>query len=118
VPRSSIDGVDERAERIGRNEDLFRKVNDQIKTMNEAFGTVAGTMSVLCECGKIDCIEQLELTVGEYRELRSDPTRFAVKPGHEIPDVEEIVSRGDRYFVVAKTEGEPARLAKDLADRR
>jgi hypothetical protein len=109
--------VDERAERIGRNEDLFRKVNDQIEGMNEAFGTLTDAMSVVCECGQIDCIEKLELTVDEYRRLRSDPTHFAVKPGHEIPEVEEVVGRSDGYLVVAKAEGDPARLAKDLADR-
>jgi hypothetical protein len=108
--------VDERAERIGRNEDLFRKVNDQIEGVNEAFGTITGTMSLLCECGKIDCMEQIDLTLDEYRDLRADPTHFAVKPGHEIPDVEDIVERRSGYDVVAKRAGDPARLATDLAD--
>jgi hypothetical protein len=107
--------VDERAERIGRNEDLFRKVNDQIEGVNEAFGTITGTMSILCECGTLDCIEQIGLTVDEYRDLRAEPTHFAVKPGHEIADVEHVVARREGYLVVAKAEGEPARLARDLA---
>jgi hypothetical protein len=107
--------VDARTERIGRNEDLFRKVNDQIEGVNEAFGTITGTMSLLCECGKLECIEQIELTVDAYRELRADPTRFAVKPGHELPDVERVVERHEGYFVVQKAEGDAAKLAEDLA---
>jgi hypothetical protein len=107
--------VDTRAERIGRNEDLFRKVNDQIEGVNEAFGRITGTMSLLCECGKLECIEEIVLTVDAYRELRADPTRFAVKPGHETPDIERIVERRDKYFVVEKAEGDAARLAEDLA---
>ena len=107
--------MDARAERIGRNEDLFRKVNDQIEGVNEAFGMITGTMSILCECGKLACIEQIELTLDAYRELRADPTRFAVKPGHELPDVERVVERHEGYFVVQKDEGDPARLAEDLA---
>ena len=107
--------MDERAERIGRNEDLFRKVNDQIEGVNEAFGTLTGTMSILCECGKLDCIEQIDLTIDEYGELRADPTRFAVKPGHELSDVERVVERHEGYFVVQKAEGETARLVADLA---
>jgi hypothetical protein len=107
--------MDTRAERIGRNEDLFRKVNDQIEGVNEAFGVFTGTMSILCECGKIECIEQIELTLDDYRELRTDPTRFAVKPGHELPDVERVVERHEGYFVVQKKEGGPAKLAEDLA---
>ena len=107
--------MDTRAERIGRNEDLFRKVNDQIEGVNEAFGMITGTMSILCECGKIECIEQIELTLDAYRELRTDATRFAVRPGHEVPDVERVVERHEGYFVVQKVEGDPARLAEELA---
>ena len=47
--------------------------------------------------------------------LRAEPTRFAVKPGHELPDVERVVERHESYFVVEKAEGEAARLAEDLA---
>jgi hypothetical protein len=107
--------VDARAERIGRNEDLFRKVNDQIEGVNEAFGMITGTMSILCECGKLECIEQIDLTVEEYRRLREDPARFAVKPGHELPDVERVVERHEGYVVLEKAEGGPAKLAEDLA---
>ena len=107
--------MDERAERIGRNEDLFRKVNDQIEGVNEAFGTITGTMSILCECGRLDCIEQIDLTVEDYRTLRAEPTHFAVKPGHEAADLENVVQRREGYFVVAKAEGEAARLARELA---
>jgi hypothetical protein len=107
--------VNPRTERIGRNEDLFRKVNDQIEGVNEAFGTFTGTMSILCECGKLECIEQIDLTLDEYRRLRTDPRRFAVKPGHELPDVERVVERHDGWFVVEKEEGAAAELAEDLA---
>ena len=107
--------MDERAQRIGRNEDVFRKVNDQIAGVNEAFGAFTGTMSVVCECGQTACMEQIELTLDEYRDLRADPTHFAVKPGHEIADVERIIERRPSYHVVAKAEGEPARLATKLA---
>ena len=109
--------MDKRAERIGRNEDIFRKVNNRIEGVNETFRMITGTMSVLCECAEIDCIEQIELTIAEYRELRSDPTHFAVKPGHEVPDVETVVARRSAYYVVAKAAGDPARLARDLAER-
>jgi hypothetical protein len=107
--------VDPRTERIGRNEDLFRKVNDQIEGVNEAFGTITGTMSILCECGMLDCIEHIDLAIDAYRELRANPTRFAVRPGHELPDVETVVERHEAYYVVEKAEGAPAWLAENLA---
>jgi hypothetical protein len=38
-----------------------------------------------------------------------------VRPGHEIRDVERVVVHRDGYLVVAKAEGEPVRLVRDLA---
>jgi hypothetical protein len=105
----------ERERRIGRNEEVFRRVNEQIEQVNEAFGSVAGTMTLVCECGDTSCIEQIEVTPAEYTRLRSDPTWFAIRPGHEIPDVEDVVERDDRYWVVEKHEGEPAEVAREMS---
>jgi hypothetical protein len=107
--------VTERERRIGRNEEVFRRVNEQIEQVNEAFGSVAGTMTLVCECGETSCIEQIELTPEEYERLRSDPTWFAIRPGHEIADAEDVIERGDRYWVVEKHEGEPADVARDIS---
>jgi hypothetical protein len=106
--------VDERAERIGRNEALFRRVNEQIETLNETFGSLAGTMTWICECGDRGCIEQIALSPEEYERVRADPAQFAIVPGHELPDVERVVESSDRYAVVRKREGGPEELARDL----
>jgi hypothetical protein len=105
----------ERERRIGRNEEVFRRVNEQIEQINEAFGSVAGTMTLVCECGDTSCIEQIELTPEEYERLRSDATWFAIRPGHEIPDVEDVIERGDRYWVVEKHEGDPSDVAREIS---
>ena len=109
--------MDARTERIGRNEALFRQVNDQITDLNESFGAVAGAMTLVCECGNEACIEQIELTPDEYRELRSDSALFGVKPGHEIPDLEDVVDRRQTYWIVRKKSGGPAALAEALDER-
>jgi len=80
-------------------------VNDQIEVVNEAFGTFTGTMSILCECGKLECIEHIDLSLDEYSRLRAEPTRFAVKPGHELED-ERIIETDERFSVV-KLEAQP-----------
>jgi hypothetical protein len=41
-----------------------------------------------------------------------DPAHFAVVPGHEAPEVEEVVARRDGYDVVNKDEGMPRRIAE------
>ena len=34
--------------------------------------------------------------------MRSDPRRFAIVPGHDIADVEDVVERHERYAVIEK----------------
>jgi hypothetical protein len=45
-------------------------------------------------------------------QLRSDSTHFAVFPGHELPDVEDVIARNGTYDVVRKHEGGPAEIAQ------
>jgi hypothetical protein len=102
-----------RAQRIGENEALFRSVNEQIEELSETFSVPTDTMRIVCECADQDCVEQVDVTVGEYEEVRADPTLFIVCPGHDVVDVERVVRRTDRFWVVAKREGEPARIAQE-----
>ena len=45
--------------------------------------------------------------------MRSDPAQFAVKPGHTIEEIEEVVARTDRYEIVRK-QGVAAGVAEFL----
>lgn len=109
--------MDERAQRIGRNEALYRAVNEQVHGLNRRFTGIGETMSVVCECGRADCDERIELSVAAYEEVREDPTRFVVRPGHEEPDVEAVVERLEKYLVVQKRAGDPAELARESDTR-
>ena len=105
--------MDERERRIGQNEILFREVNERVESLNEAFNTLTDRVSIVCECGLLECVDRISMSLAEYEELRSDPTTFAVIPGHELPDVEDVVAERDAYFVVRKHFGDPARLAAE-----
>jgi hypothetical protein len=109
--------MDERGSRIGENEALFRRVNEQIEDVNDAFGHLTGDFSIVCECGEQTCVDQITIGVGVYEEIRAEPTRFFVRPGHVIPDVEHVVAREGDFWVVQKREGEPAELARRLDTR-
>lgn len=105
--------ADDRGRRIGENEILYRVVNEEIRTLDERLGAAATPKQwFVCECGNVDCTERIEMTVEEYRGVRSDPATFAIVDGHEEPAVEHVVERTDRYTVVRKDPGEPARLAR------
>jgi len=109
--------MDERARRIGENEAVYRAVNEKIQSLNESFGTLAESMTIVCECGNLSCAEQIRVDPGTYERVRSDPTQFVVVPGHEIEDVEEVLERHDAYAILRKLPGTPERVARDTDPR-
>ena len=92
---------------------MFRQVNERLKEIGESFSLVAEQSDFVCECGNASCAEPIRMTLADYERLRSEPTWFAVRPGHEVRDLESIVERRGEYNVVQKHEGGPARLAED-----
>jgi hypothetical protein len=92
-------------DRFARNEAIFREVNERVAdvTDSEARMTI-----FLCECGNLDCIEEIPLTDEEYVKLRSNPATFAVVPGHVLEDVETVIEETDRFQVVEKHPREAA----------
>ena len=111
------DRVDQRAREVGRRQSLFREVNEQIDRLAERFDLL-DEVPLVCECGSTDCNDQIVLTQAEYETLRRIPTHFAVLPGHDIPDVEEVVARHDGYAVLCKHDGESSRVAEATDPRR
>lgn len=104
--------MEERERRIGLNEALFREVNERLVDVNETFSGVSGVLEIVCECGDISCSEQLTIPQQDYEHLRSDPTWFAVVPGHEVARAELIIISRDGYDIVQKREGAAAAEAK------
>jgi hypothetical protein len=107
----------DRTERIGLNEALFREVNERVKGINDGFGGRLEEAEFVCECGDDACADRIRMKLAEYEDLRSDPTHFAVRPGHEIRDVEVVVERCDGYVVVEKKPGRPAAVAEQTNPR-
>jgi len=58
----------------------------------------------------------VHLTKPQYEAVRADSRRFALTPGHELPDVERVVDRHPGYLVVEKKE--PARGIVEATDPR
>lgn len=100
-----------REQQVGMNETLFREINERLEELNKTFSEFTDKMELVCECGVRTCIERFPLDVAEYERLRADPTTFAVKPGHELSDVEDVIEEHADYLVVRKKPGEPAAVA-------
>jgi hypothetical protein len=104
----------DRKRTIARNEALFREVNERVEEVSG--GSPLETTDFLCECGNAECTESIALSGREYEQLRSDPLLFAVAPGHEIEDVEDIVAENDRFHTVRKRE-DAAGVARETDPR-
>ena len=92
-------------DRIARNEAIFREVNERVANVVDS---EARMTDFLCECGNLDCVEEISLTDAEYMKLRSNPATFAVVPGHAIEDVETDIEETDRFQIVEKHPREAA----------
>ena len=109
--------MSERERRIGRNEALFREVNERLKNLNTGFSGLSGVMEVVCECGDLGCAEQLTMPAARYEDVRSDSTWFVIVPGHQVTDVELIVARHPGYDVVQKRASDAALVAEETDPR-
>jgi hypothetical protein len=90
--------MDERERRVVMNEAVFRQANESLV----AFQTTDVALDLLCECGRADCVEKIEMGRSEYEHLRADPTQFAVTRGHEVAGVESVVEQRNGYDIVKK----------------
>lgn len=103
-----------RDQRRAENEAAFRAVNERIAELGERLDT--DPLDLICECADAECVESIRMTRADYEQLRSTPTHFAVRSGHEVEGIERVTEQKDGYSVVEKC-GEAAEIAAML-DRR
>ena len=101
-------------ERLARNQALFREVNERIQQ-------TAGNntrIEFVCECSDTECIETIDLRLTDYEQIRADPLRFVIKPGHEIDAIERVISEDGGSAVVEKHKAEDDLIQMDTPRRR
>jgi hypothetical protein len=94
--------VDARAERIADNESRFREINERLRADLRSLPDDDERVGFVCECGRVDCAETVPLELEEYEAIRSGSLDFFVVPGHQAPDVEDVVDINDRFARVRK----------------
>jgi hypothetical protein len=110
-------GTDLQQERAARNQALFRMVNEHIEEVNRHLGADDEVREYVCECLDTSCADRLSIPHGEYQRIRRNPAQFVLAPGHEQPQVEEVVDRTDHWVVVRKL-GAGAKVAIELAHQQ
>jgi hypothetical protein len=94
---------EESERRLARNEVLFRETNEAIER-GQWPGDPAKHVRFRCECSRIACGEAVEITLGEYEQVREFPRRFVIAVGHEMPEIETVVKRTANHLVVEKVD--------------
>jgi hypothetical protein len=56
-------------------------------------------------------------SLDEYERVREHSTRFLVRRGHVVPEVEEVVHRQRRYAIVEKVDRVAAAIVRRLNPR-
>lgn len=79
--------------------------------LNESFSALTESFAITCECYDARCVAMIQISAPAYEQVRSHPHRFAVLPGHVMPEVEAVVEESDAYLVVEKV-----RVAAQVAE--
>ena len=79
---------------MAKNEVMFRDLNERVAGIAETQSDGdAHVYEFLCECSNADCTLRIPLSLTAYAVIRADPTQFVVAPGHELPEIEDVVVR-------------------------
>jgi hypothetical protein len=110
---------DSDADKMALNESLLRERNEALEAHNASVNWVDPPVADwYCECAVLDCSVPVQLTIGEYEQVRTNPRWFVIVPDarHLKPEVERVVEQADRYWIVEKV-GEAAKTAEALDPR-
>jgi hypothetical protein len=99
-----MDRLSER--RLVENEVVFKKLNQRlqktIKAMLDQVHTDEMELLFYCECSDLNCIERIKIPVETYETIHKRKDHFVLKAGHELPEIERIVSQVNDYVVAQK----------------
>jgi hypothetical protein len=83
-----------REERVTQSEEFFRRLNEAI-----AEKLVVNRAPFFCECANPYCNVTVKLDRDDLKQLHSMNGFFAMRPGHQIPELETVVIQRPEYIV-------------------
>jgi hypothetical protein len=92
----------DREARLTENQEVFRTANERLRDTVEDRLTASDVVPFLCECADESCMGRVDLTLADYRLLRSHERRFAMLSGHRRTADEEVIEQRDGYDITEK----------------
>lgn len=91
---------DNSARKAAKNEALARSLNEGLARGEEKWPSDRPTF--VCECSNLSCVDEIEISLEDYRSIHAHPHRFTLRPGHDIAEIETINDERDGFNVVEK----------------
>jgi hypothetical protein len=106
---------DARTTSLAHNQSAVRSLNEQLDggLLVPPAPLRHDAPAFLCECSNVDCSDLIYVPAATYQEVRRDPRRFFIRPGHDIPDIERVVADHGDFCVVEKTGLAAAQVTRD-----
>jgi hypothetical protein len=116
----TIPPVDTTAERVARNESVFRDANERIEAAADDMEHL-DEVPLICECPIQSCTELVRVSREDYELARSDGAWFLVAEGHEVVtfdglEIARVKYRRDGFTIMEKV-GETGEVARRLDPR-
>ena len=86
-------------DQISRMQALLREANTRVLDVRLGMGE-DGEIEVRCECGHDECTAPITLELTEYQSVMRFPNRYLVKSGHEVPNLERVITSDTTFTVV------------------
>jgi hypothetical protein len=90
-----------RYEELAQRQNTFRRANERIEAVAAMLG-YGGARPFICECSRDDCTLRIEVSRDGYEAVRSNPSRFVTRLGHEYVELERVVELDGGFQVVEK----------------
>jgi hypothetical protein len=92
----------DRHARRRENQEVFRSANERLSGVVEERGASADRVPFLCECADEECMGRVDLTLDEYRDVRSHERLFVMLHDHPRTVGEEVVEERNGYDITEK----------------
>jgi hypothetical protein len=114
---SGVPSPDPTAERVARNNAIFREANEGISGAARDYG-LDKRVPFICECADPACTAIIQVELNDYERIRANATWFLDATDHyrSSQGYADVVERRDGYDVVEKR-GEAGELAAELDPR-
>ena len=79
---------------------IFREINERVAEITVQ--QKESRSEFVCECGRMDCNDHVDLDLGEYQTIRASGDYFIAATGHCVDGVDRVAESRDGFDVLVQ----------------